>query len=87
MRDVTRVRKHEASSESCGNNLIRRTLNHHARSKRSPVKSTVPTSPALCLGTPVPRQNYYLQPSTQLVFFGHRTQAVITLQLQLKRTI
>ena len=38
-----RVRKREACSESCGNNLITRTLAHHARSKRSEINSTVYT--------------------------------------------
>jgi len=37
-----RVRKREACSESCGNNLITLTLTHHARSKRSEINSTRP---------------------------------------------
>ena len=41
-----RVRKREACSESCGNNLITLTLTHHARSKRSEINSTLPESVA-----------------------------------------
>jgi len=37
---MMRVRKHEACSESCGNNLITRTLTHHACSKQSEINST-----------------------------------------------
>ena len=36
---VMRVRKREACSESCGNNLITHALTHHARSKRSEINS------------------------------------------------
>jgi len=36
---VMRERKREACSESCGNNLITRTLMHHACSKQSEINS------------------------------------------------
>jgi len=46
---VVRVRKREACSESCGNDLITHAVTHHARSKRSEINSKLTPAHNVCI--------------------------------------